>query len=340
MEVIRVANVQQALPEACYRMDLRGVETETRNGKALTAPGAWTTVYENPNERVLFWEQRDANPFFHLAECIWMLGGRDDVAWISEFSSNIGQFSDDGKRFGGAYGHRWRLAFGFDQLTTIIRNLTENPNCRRQVLTMWSPNDLVDQSRKKDVPCNTQAFFQVAPNGKLDLMVMNRSNDLVWGAYGANAVHFSFLLEVVAAYVGVEVGTYTQVSMNTHVYERHYDLVQTLKMFAPDVMAGQRLGDLDPYALREVTAHPVVENAGMFSHDITLAMEFATRGYSNPFFPDVYLPMVEAWRIFKENKDWPEKRVDLALERLEGCRAPDWKRAATEWLERRRTPKP
>lgn len=338
MEVISVANAHQALLEAGHRILDKGVKSDSRNGGVIVAPGPWTTVYREPEQRVIFWVERDANPFFHLAECVWMYAGRNDVAWISEFSSNIAQFSDDGKTFNGAYGERWRGRFGFDQLTAIVDNLIKRPNCRRQVLTMWSADDLCDQATTKDVPCNTQAFFQINPHGFLDMMVVNRSNDMVWGTYGANAVHFSFLLEVLAARIGVPSGIYTHVSMNTHVYERHWSLLEKLRTYAPDVMSGMRLCDTDPYAKGFVGAYPVVKDARTFDQDCRLALEGATRGYSNPWFPDVFLPMVEAWRIFKRNAD-KNKRADLALQRLEGCRATDWALAGREWLERRKTPR-
>ena len=73
MKVIRARNVHEALPEAVRYLALYGVEAESRNGKVLLAPEPVTTVYERPKERVLFWPQRDANPFFHFYEGLWML---------------------------------------------------------------------------------------------------------------------------------------------------------------------------------------------------------------------------------------------------------------------------
>jgi hypothetical protein len=53
----------------------------------------------------------------------------------------------------------------------------------------------------------------------LDLTVCCRSNDAIWGAHGANAVHFSVLQEYLAARIGVGVGTMYQWSNNYHAYE-------------------------------------------------------------------------------------------------------------------------
>jgi hypothetical protein len=190
---------------------------------------------------VLFHPERDANPFFHLYESLWMLAGRNDVAGPLKYAKQMAAYSDDGETFWGAYGWRWRRAFpgagignyAADQLRSIAEALRKNPEDRRQVLQMWhSEKDLAAVG--KDVPCNLTATFQTSYDGKLDLVVFNRSNDIVWGCYGANAVHFSFLQEYMARWVGLPVGTYTQVSVNWHGY---------LNTLAP--LSGLRPGELD-----------------------------------------------------------------------------------------------
>ena len=293
-------------------------------------PTPLTTVYRKPTQRVSFWVERDANPFFHLMECVWMLAGRRDVEWISRFSSNIANYSDDGLVFNGAYGHRWRSYFGVDQLGEIIRNLRVNPSCRRQVLSMWAVRDLTHQDTK-DVPCNTSAYFQINTDGALDLMVSNRSNDLIWGAYGANAVHFSFLLEVMAHFVSVPVGRYYQVSMNTHLYDALKPRAEALAQHAPEPFGGRTHSDCDPYFWERVSAYPVANDYRWFT-DAEAFMTSATRGYTNPFFPEVALPLLEAWNVYKEKgAGWHDRSIKLA----ESCAATDWRRAAVEWLNRR-----
>src|SRR5690606_9539658 len=92
------------------------IRRSSRNGPVLEHRGPVATVYEKPRERVMLNATRDANPFFHLMEALWMLAGRRDVAWINQFNSNIANYSDDGVVFHGAYGHRWRHYFGKDQI--------------------------------------------------------------------------------------------------------------------------------------------------------------------------------------------------------------------------------
>lgn len=198
MHVINARNVQDALLSGLPFLKFKGVKRSSRNGEVLVAEGPVTTEYARPRERVLLLPERDANPFFHLFESLWMLNGNEDVAPLVHYVKRMATFSDDGKIFHGAYGHRWQHHFHFDQLTLIIRALKANPDDRRCVLQMW--DTIADLGwPKRDIPCNTQAYFSRDYLGRLDMTVCCRSNDIIWGAYGANAVHFSMLQEFLAA---------------------------------------------------------------------------------------------------------------------------------------------
>lgn len=233
MRVITCRNVHEALPLGLDLLAAEGYDRASRNGPVRIAPWPVATVYERPCERVIFWPERDANPFLHLYEALWMLRGRRDVAPLARYASRMREFSDDGETLHGAYGHRWLYYFGIDQLAAAVRRLRANKDDRRVVLGMWDAREDLDRwvrdmsgeppyppaREGRDVPCNLTATLQVSREAKLDLVVFCRSNDVVWGAYGANAVHFSVMQEYVARQLGVEVGTYTQVSVNYHAYE-------------------------------------------------------------------------------------------------------------------------
>lgn len=167
---------------------------------------------------------RKANPFFHLAEAMWMLAGREDLDFLLTFNKSFGQYSDDGVKIrGSAYGIRWRSWFGVDQIDKLVAELTNNES-RRAVLTQWDPADL--NLNSKDVPCNLQTLF-IVRNGYLDMTVTNRSNDLVYGMYGSNIVHFTILHQYVAAKLNLPVGVYRQVSNCLHIYTEN-EVVQRL----------------------------------------------------------------------------------------------------------------
>src|SRR6185369_13562421 len=108
MREITVHNVNQALMEGLHWLLAVGEKEDSRNGLVLVSPVPVMTTYLRPCQRVLFSPMRDANPFFHLMEALWMLAGRDDLAWPLYFNSKFGAYSDNGVTVHGAYGHRWR----------------------------------------------------------------------------------------------------------------------------------------------------------------------------------------------------------------------------------------
>lgn len=328
MHVIHANNVNDAFQQALVYLEQQGVKRDSRNGPVLVSPEPVTTVYAKPLKRVLFWAERDANPFFHLFEALWMLAGRNDVSSVSRYAKQMVNYSDDGETFHGAYGYRWRKHFNYDQLPIIAAALRKNPDDRRQVLAMWDPREEVDLGRQgKDLPCNTIATFQINTSRALDLSVFNRSNDIVWGCYGANAVHFSFLLEYMAHWIGVPVGTYTQISVNWHGY---FETVEPLmgKTSPEDPYA---VGEVRPLLLPEA---PIEEIDRKIGEILQQTQSQQLYGYKEEFWrtTSVLLYAHEMWR----NLSAPE-RYDRPLFMIRSLdQNIDFVRGCVEWLERRK----
>lgn len=327
MRVIEVSNVNWAYPAAFkYVMDF-GHEEETRNGPVYTLVAPVTTMYKHPVNRVLFDPIRDANPFFHVMEALWMLAGRKDLKWIMQFNKQMAEYSDDGVDLNAAYGYRWRSHFGLDQIHNVIMELKEDPKSRRAVIAMWDP--AVDlHCISKDLPCNTTIFFQIKQSSNrddpaLDMMVCNRSNDLIWGKYGANVVHMSFLQEYVAALIGVPVGIYYHTTFNLHVY---------LDMIDKYWPCGQGM-DNDLYIIKRIKSEPLVDEPISFMQELDIFFELngaeSGRCYQNKFIETVAIPMFKAWKYFKQ-KDW--ERVYEAIGQIKSL---DWKYVCKQWMSKR-----
>lgn len=336
MIVISVDNVNDALKRGVQFF--KSLETSIncqvspRGLLTLEAPEPVTTVYAMPCERVLFSAVRDANPFFHFFESLWMLAGWNELEFLTFFNKRMAQFSDDGQTLHGAYGFRWREWFGFDQITEVIKLLQRDKDSRRGVVAMWSPNgDLVASEGaggidSKDVPCNTHLYFKVR-RGSLHMTICNRSNDMIWGAYGANAVHMSMLHEYVADKLSVRVGVMRQISDSLHVYldSNSSELWQKLKSVAdPDNEFK------DYYATGDVRPYPLTANQPGWDSDLerfmtkaSLLRDVRVDQFDTDFFKNVVVPL---WTAF----------VRRSIEALDGCLASDWHKACREWLERRK----
>lgn len=223
-----INNVNGALASGLRLMDdpANVDRVESRVGTVIRRTFPVVTVTEQPRRRVLFSPVRNANPFFHFMEALWMLAGRNDLPWLAQFNKRMAEYSDDGgKTQPAAYGHRWRTHFGYDQIEKVVGLLRDEPTSRRAVISMWDTGsfDYEDSDIHvalvggKDIPCNTTIYFNIVSN-KVDMTVCCRSNDLWWGAHGANAVHMSILQEYVAAQLGLEPGTMRQLSNDYHLY--------------------------------------------------------------------------------------------------------------------------
>lgn len=329
MHVIHANNVGDALYKGIRYLTTFGIEDESRNGPVLVSPMPVTTVYHEPWNRVLLDPVRDANPFFHLIEAAWMLAGRQDLASLTYYLPRMKEFSDDGLVMPGAYGYRWRQRWGFDQLEACIKQLTDDPSSRRVVLQMWSPSDLV--TKTKDKPCNTQIYFMRNPHTRrLDMTLTCRSNDIIWGAYGANAVHFSILHEYVAAFSGMDMGTMYQISNNFHMYKDREDVRKLL-------MEPARWVKSQPYPMH--THLPLVQSGKTradFDRDLYAFFSSLDNNvnpvYTTEWVSGVLGPVSEVWDAYIESNKVPEAAMPKARLITDLI----WQKAVTEWLERRR----
>lgn len=352
MIVVNVRNVEEALWQLLRLLKRDGIRMSSRVGTVLVSPTPVTTVYKKPYERVLFSPERDANPFFHLIEALWMLAGRADLATVEYFNRRMREYSDDGITLDGAYGRRWRTWWDKDQLNEVVELLRSHPHSRRAVIQMWDPNtDLHPHEEKKDVCCNICVTVQLArtTNRQLDVTIFCRSNDAIWGAAGANAVHFSILQEYLAKQLDVPMGQMYQISDNLHAYE------SVLDKLAAHFQSGEheqvnRYDRFPPRSEKKVIdfiiPDVIVSNGESFDEELLWFFDYLNdmrekgdhpwgRMWKNSFFPIVVKPMVEAYHVFRRGDDMNRYGEMLRILDVKGAPYSDWLRAAREWTLRR-----
>jgi hypothetical protein len=163
------------------------------------------------------------------------------------------------------------------------------------------------------------------------MLVSNRSNDMLWGAYGANAVHMAFLMEYVADQSGLSPGVYTQVSDSFHVYTtgpggKVWKRVVADETYENDYYhAGIRPNGEGPLPVTPMRA----QEAG-WDDDRRLFFELLEcdeppyeDNFTTFWWRHVVTPM---WRAFALKDP-----VCLA-----DCRAPDWRVAGYRWFKQQR----
>lgn len=339
MHVIEAQNVRDALPQAVEYLVNFGLRETTRLGEVLSAPHPVAIRYRDPKQHVLLNPVRNANPFFHLMESMWMLAGREDGAFLDNYIKDFSKmFGNASGIIPDAYGYRWRYGLWFNQLDELITQLRNDPTTRQCVLQMWGvgqvTHDLLVNGPK---PCNLVTTFRII-DGKLDMSVFNRSNDVIWGCCGANAVHFPILQEYIAGKVGVEIGRYWQISTNLHLYRQHINSMLSRTNY---IGGGDGFGlatYLTDYSTYEKT-QPLMTYPTVFDEELRETMgwlddlhqdkEINRGNISNRFLSDVVLPMALAYRCFK-NKD-----MHAAYRYINEVSAEDWYEAGKQWLDRR-----
>lgn len=313
-------NVPNVYPELMRRMRLEGEDEGSRNGPVLALQDPLHLTIIDPLERVIFDPIRDANPFFHVMEFIWMMAGSNNVNWIEKFNSKYRQYAD-GDIVHGAYGYRWIQHFGYvNQITGVCNLLKKDRTSRRAVLGMWDPQ--YDLQHHNDLPCNTHIYFRVDREDKLNMTVCNRSNDVIWGMLGANAVHMTYLQELIAHGAGIDIGMYHVFSHNAHIYKGLPKYSEILNTTAA----------VDHYINPEAGCRPMplllkLETVGMFLEDCHKFITGQTN-FQCEWMYRVALPMYNSWMARKD-------KINDGMEDAMNIAASDWRYACVEWIKRR-----
>lgn len=239
MYVFTGSNPTELYYQTVVKLHDEGDECYPR-GKRIKELRPATVEFLNPYNRVTFLGGRKINPFFQLAESLWILSGRADVAWLAQFNKTIGQFSDDGIWFNAPYGERIRSygknsAHGqvinpVDQMLDVFNKFMADKDTRQAVIVISAPafdnSTYTVQNKGKDMACNLVITFKIR-HDKLEMTVFNRSNDAHWGLFGANLCQFTTIQETLFNWLkhsgnesmkNLEMGTYTQVTDSLHIY--------------------------------------------------------------------------------------------------------------------------
>lgn len=230
----KYTDVNQALPALMYELLNKGEEFGSRAGKTKELTFVGITL-EAPWQREIVLPVRKANVAAQIAETMWVLSGRNDVAGLLHYLPRASDFSDDGVTWRAGYGPRLRNYQGVDQIDYIVETLKANPSSRQAVVSIWDPT--VDTSPGKDIACNNWLTFSCR-HGVLDLMVGIRSNDAMWGWSGINAFEWSSLLEVVAGMTGLEMGKLHFAVTSFHLYDQHWEKAQKLSELTGNFVYG------------------------------------------------------------------------------------------------------
>ncbi len=287
------------------------------------------------------------NPAFAVAEVIWMLSGFNDVEWLAWWNPRVKRLAaDEGNpAFQGAYGERLgsrprvgenlartlrhqsiRSSRRLDQLKLAAEALQAEPTSRQIVLQIWDADrDLPNPfSRSRDVPCNLISHLLIR-DGRLEWFQVMRSNDIMWGL-PYNLVQFTTLQEILAGWLGIELGSYQHISNSLHVYQRHWEQLDALDLNKSDVPRNSSDLRVNPYVEWEEVWSRVVTCVNQMMHmEDRRQLENVPNQYAD--LPSAYrewiaLLAAEALRRIAEPN---------AADRIVQLAGPFWSRSWRKW---------
>jgi thymidylate synthase len=198
-------------------------ETNTRTGHETAAlPGLSFSLDLEKDGFPLLTLRKIPTKLF-IAEQIWFVSGaRKPDDFLRDFTKIWDDFTNPGDVVTVAYGYRWRKHFGRDQLGKLIELLQKDPSSRQGVVVTWDPSaDGLGGVSRGNVPC-PYTFTVNIIGGRLNLMNVVRSNDMILGC-PHDVAGFALLQLMLAQKLGVKPGIYSHIIANAHIYDIHYD---------------------------------------------------------------------------------------------------------------------
>lgn len=116
----------------------------------------------------------------------------------------------------------------FNQIDAVRWDLRNNPASRSIMTNMYCHEDLTEMGLR---PCAYSMTYNVTKNSDgtlvLNGMLNQRSQDMLT-ANNWNVVQYSVLLQMLARDVGMQVGTFTHVVADMHIYDRHIPMINEM----------------------------------------------------------------------------------------------------------------
>ena len=177
-----------------------------------------------------------------IHELLWFLRGDSNVRYLRENGVSIwDEWADDQGELGPVYGVQWRswpAADGrhVDQISNLVREIRENPNSRRLIVSAWNVAEL---DRMALPPCHALFQFYVA-DGRLSCQLYQRSADIFLGV-PFNIASYDLLTLMFAQVTGLAPGEFIHTLGDAHLYSNHLEQAHTQLARAPKALPTMRL---------------------------------------------------------------------------------------------------
>jgi len=177
------------------------------------------TIFGNPNYEYI---ERELDWYLSGSLSVDDIPGGAPAIW-RRISSGLGEINSN-------YGHLLLSEDNGWQFENVLRHLIDDPETRRATAVYTRPSIHTDWNRDgmQDFIC-TNAVQYLIRDGKLDLVVQMRSNDIVFGYRNDRAWHewtqHTLIQDLAEHDIEVQPGRIYWNAASLHIYERHFWLL-------------------------------------------------------------------------------------------------------------------
>ena len=208
-------NANEAYEYLHNKILLEGVPFD--NTKTLFNVGFYIT---DPMDNKIINKERNWKQDYAKAEWQWYLSGDRNIKKLGDIYGKIPpiwkRMADENGNVNSNYGWQWQRT---DQINYVINKLKKHKHTRHAAISIYDAKEHIKYDN--DTPCTYAVQFTIL-NGRLDMAVVMRSNDL-WYGFCNDQYCFSMLQKMIADELKIEIGTYYHFAHNMHLYNDKID---------------------------------------------------------------------------------------------------------------------
>ena len=227
-----------------------------------------------------------------VSELLWFLEGSDDERRLAEirFGKDRSELTDLEKYstiwtdnadnqakklgyensgikkiLGPVYGAQWRNWSGKDQVSDLLKNLKNNPNGRRHILSAWNVGELEKMALP---PCHVMSQFYVSKS-TISCHMYQRSADMFLGV-PFNIASYALLLSIFGKILNLKPKRFIHSFGDAHIYKNSIDQVKEQisrsprplpKLIIPNIECIKDLKNysIDDFILDKYNPHPSIK---------------------------------------------------------------------------------
>lgn len=204
-----------------------------------------------------------------IHELLWFLKGDTNIKYLHDNKVTIwDEWADDNGDLGPIYGYQWRSwpsrdGRHIDQISEVIKQLKNNPDSRRIIVSAWNVGELDNMALP---PCH--AFFQFyVAEGKLSCQLYQRSADIFLGV-PFNIASYALLTLMMAQATDLQPGEFVHTLGDAHLYLNHLEQTDLQLQRAPYPSPKMKLNpavksvfdfNFDDFELIDYQCHPHIK---------------------------------------------------------------------------------